>query len=219
MGQDMGASKLIIFDVDGTLFQTQYVTVPAVQQAFTSFGLAVPAAEDICSFFGKTVEAYETWLAGQCPVGHAISVIETANAFELRFIEEYGRLYPNVRETLSCLKGVGYVLAICSNGPEPYVQEVVKAHGLGDFFSDVRARGTFYKDKAEMVGASLDLIQPKTFILVGDRRDDIEAAHYHNGRGIAATYGFGSPEEWRDADACINSISELPRCVEKFFSL
>lgn len=209
----MSSGNLVIFDVDGTLFQTQYVTVPAVQQAFTVFGLTPPSHEDICSFFGKPVEAYEGWLASLCPSEVADELVETTNALELRFIGECGLLYPGAREALSDLAAGGYVLAICSNGPEPYVREFLRAYDLGGYFAEVCARGTRYADKEEMVGRILHAVQPKAFALVGDRREDMTAAHTHGGFGIAAVYGFGTPEEWHDADACIRSLREAPACV------
>ena len=206
----MSTVNLVIFDIDGTLFQTACVTVPAVQQAFVAFGLTPPSSEAICSFFGRPVEDYESWLASLCPAGIAMELVDTANALELRFIREYGKLYPGTREVLSELKAGGYALALCSNGPEPYVEAFVRDHGLGDFFVEVYARGTRYSDKEEMVGLILKGVGTPRFVLVGDRREDIEAAHTHGGFGIAAVYGFGNPEEWRGADACIQSIREAP---------
>ena len=33
--------------------------------------------------------------------------------------------------------------------------------------------------------------------------------------GIAATYGFGCPDEWQDADAMIENITQIPVCVKR----
>ena len=125
----MSTVNLVIFDIDGTLFQTACVTVPAVQQAFVAFGLTPPSSEAICSFFGRPVEDYESWLASLCPAGIAMELVDTANALELRFIREYGKLYPGTREVLSELKAGGYALALCSHGPEPDVEAVGRDHG------------------------------------------------------------------------------------------
>jgi phosphoglycolate phosphatase len=215
----MIASKLVIFDVDGTLFQTQGVTVPAVQQAFAAYGLPYPSSELICSFFGLPAEYYESWLAEQCSPDLAEDLVEYTNALELRLIVEKGKLYLGALETLYSLKDRGYALAICSNGPEKYVETFVNAHCPGGLFSAVYARGTSYADKTEMVGDLLKSVGPDRFAFIGDRRDDIEAAHKHNGFGIAAVYGFGNPDEWCDADACIRSIREAPDCVHRLIGL
>ena len=214
----MKTDALLIFDLDGTLFQTERVTVPAVQAAFAAYGLAPPTEEQVCFFFGKPVEDYEAWLARQCSPETADELVQYANALELQYIGERGCLYPGTLETLEMLRGNGYDLAICSNGPEPYVREVVRAHGLASFFPVVFARDTRYADKEEMVGLILEEARPARFAVVGDRSEDIEAAHLHGGQGIAAVYGFGNVEEWRGADAHVHSIREVPSCAERLFS-
>ena len=45
-------SAFLIFDLDGTLFQAESVTVPAVQDTFLDAGLEVPRLELILDFIG-----------------------------------------------------------------------------------------------------------------------------------------------------------------------
>ena len=207
--------RLVIFDVDGTLFQTDCVTVPAVQRSYAAFGLPAPDRELILGFFGKSVASYEAWLAQQCPAGQAREIVAATNALELQLIGEEGRLYPGVAETLEQLRSNGYAMAVCSNGPEPYVDEVLDKHRLREFFPVVYARDTRYSGKEEMVRLILDEIAPDHFAVVGDRHDDIEAAHAWGGYGIAAIYGYGSIEEWQEADAILENVIQLPGCLTK----
>ncbi len=208
---------LVIFDVDGTLLQTDCVTVPAVQRAFAAYQLPPPDKETICSFFGKSVAAYEAWIADQCPPGKQEEIVAATNALELQLIGESGKLYPGVINTLEQLQQSGYALAICSNGPEAYVQEFLDAHKVRSFFPVVYARGARYSGKEEMVGLILEEMTPDTFAVVGDRRDDIDGAHTWNGYGVAAAYGFGHPDEWQHADAVIHGIDEAPSCLNRLF--
>ncbi len=210
-------NRLVIFDVDGTLLQTDRVTVPAVQRAFAAYDLSEPDRDTICSFFGQSVAAYEQWIARQCPPGQAAEIVAAANALELRLIGEEGKLYPGARETLARLRNDSYSLAICSNGPEAYVQEFLDAHTLRDFFPVVYARDARYSGKKEMVGLILTETAPERFAVIGDRCDDIEAAHAWGGYGIAAAYGFGAAEEWQDADAIIETIAQAPGCLRDMF--
>ncbi len=211
----MNRNRLVIFDVDGTLLQTDRVTVPAVQRAFAAYNLPEPDRETICAFFGQSVAAYEEWLAQQCPADQAAEIVAATNALELRLIGEAGEVYPGTMETLEQLRAAGYQMAICSNGPEAYVQEFVEAHGVRSFFPVVYARGTRYAGKQEMVRLILDATAPDAFAVVGDRHDDIDAAHAWGGYGVAAAYGFGGPEERRAADAVIASITEAPACLDR----
>jgi phosphoglycolate phosphatase-like HAD superfamily hydrolase len=200
---------LIIFDIDGTLLETQRVTVPAVQRTFARYGLAVPDEEVICSFFGKSVQEYETWLGAQCPARQVAEIVAATNALELEMIGAEGRLYPGVREALTALHNEGHVLALCSNGPDDYVAEFVRAYGLGAMLCAVKARGDRYSGKAVMVAEILEEVAARPVVLVGDRHDDIEAAHAHGAKAVAAGYGFGGAEEHGDADAVAKRPEEL----------
>ena len=213
----MALKQLVIFDVDGTLFQTDHVTVPAVQRTYAAYGLPIPDRRTILGFFGKSVASYEAWLAEQCPPEKAQEIVDATNALELQLIGDEGKLYPGVLETLTQLNDTGYALAICSNGPQPYVDEVLDRHNLRPFFPIVYARDSWYSGKEEMVGLILDVVTPGRFVVVGDRHDDIDAAHACKGLGIAATYGYGNEEEWKNADARLASIEELPICLAALF--
>ncbi len=209
-------SALIIFDIDGTLLETERVTVPAVQRTFAAHGLPVPDHDTICGFFGKPVETYEAWLAEQCPPGMAPQIVAETNALELRLIGCEGRLYDGARDVLEELHAK-YVLAVCSNGPDDYVNEFLDAHDVRKYLAAARARGTRYSGKTEMIAEikAMDLGRP--IIVVGDRHDDIEAAHANGALAVGAAYGFSGPggDELGGADARISSIGELPAVIAR----
>ena len=209
----MAESATIIFDVDGTLLQTNLITVPAVQRTFAAHGLAEPDADVICSFFGEPVEDYLKWLASLCSPGQAEDIVEATNARELELIGKEGRLYPGVPEVLRALKRDRHVLAVCSNGPADYVNEFLDAHGVRRFFDKIRTPGAATDEKATMVREILAASPGRPAIVVGDRQDDVAAAHANRALAIAALYGFGSPEELRAADAHVSTAREIPAAV------
>jgi phosphoglycolate phosphatase-like HAD superfamily hydrolase len=210
---DSVSPALVVFDVDGTLLDTERVTVPAVQETFAAFCLPKPDARTICSFFGLPVEEYEAWLARMCPTERAAEIVEATNARELRCIGESGRLYPGVRAALAELKADGHRLAVCSNGPDAYIKEFLDAHEMRGFFDMVCTRGTRYSGKAAILEEILSRIPARPVIVVGDRHDDIESAHDHGAWAIAADYGFGSPQELADADLHVPCAADIPAAV------
>lgn len=200
---------LIIFDVDGTLLDTLRVTVPAVQRTFAAHGLPEPPTDIICSFFGRPVADYHAWLASLCPPGQAAAIISETDRVELDLIGSEGRLYDGILETLNELRNDGHRLAICSNGPEDYVDEFVDAHRLRGCFDFVITRGTKYDGKTVMVREILDRVPARPAFVIGDRHDDVAAAHANGIQAIGVAYGFGNPAELRDADAVIRSPNEI----------
>lgn len=209
---------LVIFDIDGTLLQTELVTVPAVQRTFAAYGLPVPDAATICSFIGHPVEQYLDWLARQCPSERAADIVAAANRLELESIAAEGRLYPGIREALAQLQAEGHALAVCSNGPDDYVAEVLDAHALRPFFQILLTRGNLYDGKETMVRRILEQIPARPAIVVGDRADDVAAAHANGAFAIVVRYGFSPEEEGQAADAAVASASAIPDTVRALMS-
>ena len=205
---------LIIFDIDGTLFQTAKVTVPAVQRTLAAHGLPEPDADTICAHIGRPVEEYLEWLASLCPPGRAAGIVDATNRLELDLIAAEGELYPGVCEALDALEREGHVLAVCSNGPEDYVNEFLDAHDVRRYLAMARTRGTRYPGKEAMIREILEHIPVRPAVVVGDREDDVSAAHANGALAIGACYGFGSEEELAEADAkiaCAGAIAETVR--------
>jgi phosphoglycolate phosphatase-like HAD superfamily hydrolase len=209
---------LIIFDIDGTLFQTELVTVPAVQRTFAAYGLPEPAAATICSFFGRPNEEYLAWLAQLAGPDRAAEIVAATNRLELELVGQEGKLYSGARQTLDVLLAEGHVLAICSNGPEDYVGEFLDRHDIRRYIAMVRARGERHDGKEAMVREILESIPTRPAIIVGDRQDDIAAAHANGALAVATTYGFGAGHELHDADACANTAEEIVAAIHALLS-
>ncbi|MDX9973301.1 MAG: HAD family hydrolase [FCB group bacterium] len=208
----------VIFDIDGTILETARVTVPAVQRTMAAYGLPEPDADAICSFFGRPVEDYHAWLKALCPSDKAAEIVAATDRLELDLIGSEGRLYEGMHCALETLRDEGHVLAVCSNAPEDYLCEFLDAHDLRHFFTEIRCRGTRYSGKTEMIAELLTLVEARPAIVVGDRHDDIEAAHANGILAVAAAYGFGNDGEWRDADARIETPASLPVTVDRLIS-
>ncbi|NIA12488.1 MAG: HAD-IA family hydrolase [Nitrospiraceae bacterium] len=205
----MPQRPLVVFDIDGTLLETDRVTVPAVQRTFAAYGLPEPDAGKICSFFGAPVKDYLDWLAELCPEGKVDEIVDKTNRLELDLIAEEGRLYPGVEAMLAGLRSDGYTLALCSNGPEDYVAEFVRAYEMERFVSVVQARGDRPEGKRVMLGEILEALHERPVVVVGDRHDDVDAAHAHGALAIGARYGFGADEELRETDAQVDAADEI----------
>ena len=208
-------NTLILFDIDGTLFQTERVTVPAVQQTLSQFGCPVPDAETIRRWIGSPVSDYHAWLARQCPADLAADIVAATDARELALIAEAGALYPGVCETLERLSAEGAILAAYSNGPENYVAAILDTFGLHRLLSAVRVRGNGPNGKEAMIGQIMEMFPTHRTVVVGDRKEDMTAAHANGALAVGALYGFGAPYELRDADACVTAAGEVPATIRR----
>ena len=95
-GQREGPRGLVIWDLDGTLFQTELVSVAAAQGTFAAHGLAVPPATQILSFFGRPIGEWHAWLQAQCPPERAGRFVEEVDRRELEMVRQAGQLFPGL---------------------------------------------------------------------------------------------------------------------------
>jgi phosphoglycolate phosphatase len=203
---------IVIFDLDGTLFRTETISVPAVREAFELHGLAPPDDAAICSMFGKRSGSYRAFLRERCPDDRAEAVEAHALRRELELAGEGGELYPGVIEALRDLRSGVRRLAICSNGPRRYVEAVLSAQGITGLFDAVRYRRPDDENKPQMMRellSELGFAAPHRGVSVGDRADDIEAAHANGLLAIGAAYGYGADDELRGADRVIAAPEQL----------
>jgi len=214
----MNRNGLAIFDLDGTLFRADAVTVPAVRRTFEAHGLRPPPEEDIRSFIGRPTPELHAWLASLAPAGLGARVAGEVDRAEIALVAEAGALYPGVREALESIRARAAGMAICTNGPRPYVDAVVDGFGLRPFFDVVRHLEGPGEGKPDMVRELLDRMPARPAVMVGDRPVDLEAARANGLPAIGVTYGMCRAEELSAAQALAGSARELPGLVSRFIA-
>ncbi len=207
---------IIIFDVDGTLFNGQSLSLPIFKNCLSilidefHYNLPFPSDKEILSQFGKqTKDIYPELLPKAPPevINSFAECVEKTEIFRLR--NDGGKLFNGVPDVLQELKDRGYKLAICTNAREDYFHAIVERLQFKRFFSVMLAAGLFVnKDKVWMVQEILKKLKSKEFAVVGDRHHDIEAAKANNGLSVGCAYGFGL-EEVEKADYIIKEFNEL----------
>ena len=207
---------LMIFDLDGTLFRSESVTVPAVLSTFHDYGVSPPPEVDIRSYFGKPHAEFHTWLKTISPPDKTAAMIREIDRRELSNVTTHGSLYDGVLTVLDHLLTLSMTLALCTNGEKTYVSTVIDSHDLRSRFHRIRHRISSIDSKPKMVGEIVTNIGFRHGFMVGDRKDDMEAAKQNGLLAIGAAYGFGSPSELRSADIIIKDITSLPVILDSY---
>lgn len=128
-------------------------------------------------------------------------------------------LFDGAENVLAELKSKGYTLIFLSNCREVYQQKHTKNFGLDRFFDYFYCAETYdFIPKYEIFRRFIKNSHEGDFIVIGDRFHDIETAVKNNLKSVGCAYGYGNPEELKNADIIINDISELPQAVEKLES-
>lgn len=208
----------MVFDMDGTLFQTESLLLPAYHEMFDILraeGLytgATPPEERILSSLGMLLA--DIWKNVMPEADEAVHrrADELLLQLEIQGLEAGGTLlYPKVAETLAALKSRGIRLFVASNGLADYIHSIVTVHELKGLFDGLySAGGKGTSTKMELLRMLLDDHGIDSVWMVGDRSSDVEAGKGNGQTVIGCAYaGFGRQDELQDADVLITSFDQL----------
>ncbi|RIE04125.1 HAD family hydrolase [Cohnella faecalis] len=210
--------EAVIFDLDGTLFQTETLLETVHARVFDTLreeGLYTQETPPIASLLGSLGMLLSDIWKKIIPDGSE-EAHERANVLMLQYeLEELeagrGSLYPHVRETLEELRNRGIRLFIASNGLEEYVKGVPVAKEIAGLFEGTYSAGEFATlSKVDLVRKLLDTFGVKSAWMVGDRSSDVEAGKKNGLFVVGCDYaGFRREGELDGADAVIRSFREL----------
>lgn len=207
----------IIFDLDGTLFQTDKLAIPAFEKTFRKLkeeGYSInriPKTEEFISVIGLTLDDIWGKLLNNLPKNVHNKASEYLLKYELEGLKDgYGNLYPGVVDVLFELKNMGFNLFIASNGLKEYIHGVTKAFNINHLFNNQYSVEDFnLKSKSELVKSIIIANGIEKGIMVGDRHSDIEAGKKNNLYVIGCNFGFSSEEELVGSDIIINEFGQI----------
>ena len=204
----------IIFDLDGTLWDSTDTIAPAWDRVLSRAGRRV-TREDMTSVMGMTDREIGAALLPELDGEESTALVRLASREEVPFIRRYGgRLYPGVADTLRRL-AQEYDLFIVSNCMDGYIQAFLYAHSMGQYFRDYACLGFPAQDKAANIRAVCEKYALKRAVYVGDTASDGRAARLAGLPFFHATYGFGETD---GADGVLREFSALPALLNTFWN-
>lgn len=194
--------KVVIFDLDGTLTQSEEGIWNCVKYAAEKLGFPAPDAPTLRKFIGP-------------PLGYSFCEYmgmdeETANRAVATYRERYNqvglfenRVYPGIRRLLRSLKQEGWYIAVATGKPQTTSERVLTHFGLDKFVAKICGPADGHvADKTELIRRALppewDASADEAW-MVGDRNFDVEGAIGAGVKSIGVGFGYGSEEELRGA--------------------
>jgi phosphoglycolate phosphatase len=216
--------EAMIFDLDGTLFQTETLLLPAYHATFDQMRAEgiykgeTPHESAILGSLGMLLE--HIWQRVIPEV--EMKVHRRADDLLLDYQMEglangSGSLYEGVAETLGELHAQGIRLFIASNGLEGYVKGVIEYKGLGPLFEGLYSAGEFQtRSKVVLVKKLLEMYGVRSAWMVGDRSSDVEAGLENGLTVIGCDYaGFRKEGELVGSHARLTCFSDILELIEK----
>jgi phosphoglycolate phosphatase len=200
--------KLVIFDCDGTLVDSQHMIAAAMQRAYADHDLLLPPHERIVSIIGLSLEQAFARLGEGIPKFPVATLVERYKAafFALRQSGEHAEpLFPGARETVDILaQRPDVLLGIATGKSQRGVAAVLARHGLADRFHVIKtADDAPSKPHPGMVIDAMGEagVAPADTVLVGDTVFDMEMARAAGVRAIGVAWGYHPVEALRAAGA------------------
>ncbi|EIL91701.1 HAD hydrolase-like protein [Rhodanobacter sp. 115] len=193
---------LCLFDLDGTLIDSEPGITACIRHALAKLG--VPAPADLRPWIGPPLRHSFAPLLDR----DALRIETAVDYYHERFSAQGWRehaIYPGIAEAISALRGAGHQLAIVTSKPMEHAAPIIESLPFGDAFEKLYGPdpSSAHSEKASMIAAALADFgaAPQDTVMIGDRRFDIEGAVANEVSGIGVLWGFGSREELQQAGA------------------
>lgn len=204
--------KAIIFDMDGTLWDSAENVAQSWNKAIADYGYerAPITKEDMYSVMGKTMDELSSIIFPNCACRDEL--IKVCYREENNYLEKHGgQLYPDVEKTLIELSKT-YDLYIVSNCQSGYIEAFFTYHGLGRYFKDIECFGNNNLVKSENIKLIVERNHIDEAVYVGDIQADYDSSKQAGVKFIHAAYGFGTIDEEVIA---IRQFAQLPEAVSR----
>ena len=195
----------ILFDLDGTLTNSELGITKSVQHALKKFGIEVEDRTVLRPFIGPPLgESFQVYY-GLSKEDSERAIEYYRERFSVKGLYE-NEVYPGVEKVLQQLKDSGKKLIIATSKPEKFTLLILEHFDLLKYFDFVAgatldgSRG----EKADVIRYALQMsgIEDKSqVIMIGDRKYDILGAKENGLDSIGVLYGFGDYEELSEAGA------------------
>lgn len=215
--------RLAVFDVDGTLVDSQHNIVAAMQAACECCGHPAPAAAQVRRVIGLSLlEAVAALLPQADPNAHAAVTEAYKDAFiALRQRPDHHEpLFPGALESLAALEREGWLLGLATGKARRGVNVMIERHGLeGRFVTIQTPDDNPGKPHPGMLLAAMDAVGvgPEHTVMIGDTTFDIQMARGARAHALGVAWGYHDVEELHaaGAHAVVDHHRDLPVSVTR----
>lgn len=207
--------QAIIFDVDGTLWNTTDYVADAWNRAGADFGAVregLVTGADLRNEFGKPMDVISQNLFPTASSEIQEKIWLQCSKYEHEVLQNVkeSMLYPDVSKVLRELSK-SYQVFIVSNCQKGYIPLFLEKNGLQEYVADFECFGETLLSKGENIRLIMKRNGITEAVYVGDTKGDFEATKEAGVPFIFARYGFGDVE---NPEMSVDNLSELPKIVE-----
>lgn len=186
---------LAIFDVDGTLIDSQAVIVTAMTRAFESVDLEPPSSKQVLSLVGLSLPRMIGALSSDLDPRVQSQLVAS---YRFRFGEVVGEgapppAYAGVPEGLARLKAAGVTLGIATGKSQRGINHLLESEGWQGLFATCQC-ADFHPSKPHpsMIRRALleTATEPEQAVMIGDTTYDMEMGQAAEVATFAVGWGY-----------------------------
>jgi phosphoglycolate phosphatase len=213
--------RLIVFDVDGTLIDSQHNIAQAVADAWRAEGLTPPGLDRVRRNIGLPLEEAIAALIPEADTAYHLHLTELyKQAFaHNRKQDGYAEpLFPGALQALDRLEAQDCLLGIATGKSRRGLDAVFERHGIGDRFVTLQTADDApgKPNPGMLLNAMRDTgADAQRTAMVGDTWFDMKMAANARVLGIGVAWGYHHIDELKEAGAAsvLNDFAELAGVV------
>ncbi|MEX0285185.1 MAG: HAD-IA family hydrolase [Paracoccaceae bacterium] len=212
--------RLVIFDVDGTLVDSQGTIVACMATAFQGCDLPAPSREAVLSIVGLSLDHAMRRLAPEQPddrIGALVAAYKSAFAAFRMSNTDYAPLYPGALEAVQGLaEQADLLLGIATGKSRRGLSALLETHNLTrHFITRQTADDHPSKPHPSMIYTAMAEagVEPVHTVMIGDTTFDMDMARAAGVTGIGVNWGY-HPADRLGADHMLEDFADLPALLQ-----
>jgi phosphoglycolate phosphatase len=189
-------TRLIMFDCDGTLVDSQHLIVAAAVRAFQALGQEPPLAPAVHRVIGLSLDVAMAELCPGASPAECLALVDGYRAAWRTLRDTEGMrepLYPGALAVLSELDRQGHLLGVATGKSRPGLLDVLDHHGITPLFVSLQTADRHPgKPHPAMLEEAMRETgsQPGETLMVGDTSYDMAMAVAAGVRAVGVAWGY-----------------------------
>lgn len=214
--------KLVVFDVDGTLIDSQALILAAMASAAESVGMAPLPREEVLSIVGLSLPVAVQTLLPDAPDDLRAAIVDSyRQAFMSGRIQSEAPLYPGARDCLDALAGRDdLLLGIATGKSRRGLDAMLDHHGLRGRFVTLQTADNHPSKPhpAMLLAACAEAgVEPAASVMVGDTVFDLDMARAAGMAGIGVEWGYHPADSLRQTGMAVAAdFGDLQNMLEEW---
>ena len=224
----MSDLRLVVFDVDGTLVDSQADIIAAMSDAFERAGAEPPSRAQTLSIVGLSLDVAIPKLAPDLDGDLQMQMVQWYKDAYVALRAKTGAaqsspLYPYVRETLNRLHvQPSMLLGVATGKSRRGLNKLLEGHDLKSMFVTQQVSDHHpSKPHPAMLFSALSEtgMDAHNAVMVGDTVFDMEMAQAAGVRGIGVSWGYHPRQRLKSAEHIVDDFADLKRALAEFWSV